>query len=58
LLIAEVPTLAGAVNDSIIWVALGVMESMAGIPGAKASEDVITRFDEPVDATATNNPLP
>jgi hypothetical protein len=52
------PALAGAVKAMDIVDAEGVMEEMVGIPGANKSEDVITPFDEPLDATATNNPLP
>jgi hypothetical protein len=54
---AEEPALAGAAKAMDIVDAEGVMEEMVGIPGAKASEDVITRFVTPGD-TATNKPLP
>jgi hypothetical protein len=54
---AEKPALAGAVKAIDILDAEGVMEEMVGIPGAKASEDVITRF-VPSPNTATNTPLP
>jgi hypothetical protein len=57
LLIAEVPTLAGAAKAIDIVDVEGVMEEMVGIPGANKSEDVITRFVPSFD-TATNSPAP
>jgi hypothetical protein len=56
-MMAEEPALDGAVKAMDIVDAEGVMEEMVGMPGAKASEDVITRF-VPLSDTATNKPLP
>ena len=58
MLIADEPLLAGAVKATEAEVADGVMELMVGIPGAKASEDVITRLPVPFTDTATKRPLP
>ena len=58
MLIADEPLLAGAVKATEAEVADGVMELMVGIPGAKASDEVITRLPVPVAATATKSPLP
>ena len=55
---AEPPTLAGGVKATEAVVSDGVMELIVGLPGAEASEEVITRLPVPLCATATKRPLP
>ena len=54
---AELPTLAGGVKATEAVVTEGVMVPIDGMPGAKASELVITLLPVPLADTATKRPL-